>query len=111
MRLVDEFGADDIASMEANNTSAFNCRPVRGGNSWSEHAYGRAIDVNPAQNPYQNGDTVLAESGRRHVDRNSGGPGMIRAGDAVVALDAIGWGWGGSWFTPKDWQPSFSTGR
>ena len=52
MRLVDDYGADDDASMAANNTSGFNCRRVAGQRSWSEHAYGAAIDLNPVQNPY-----------------------------------------------------------
>jgi hypothetical protein len=51
MRLVDHYRADDDRSMAANNTSAFNCRPVAGTSRWSEHAYGRAIDVNPVRNP------------------------------------------------------------
>ena len=52
MELVDAFGADDDASMAANNTSAFNCRTVSGTSSWSEHAYGHAVDVNPRFNPW-----------------------------------------------------------
>ena len=44
--------ADDFRSIEADNTSAFNCRYVDGTTRWSEHAYGRAIDVNPIENPY-----------------------------------------------------------
>ena len=53
MRLVDAYGADDHRSMAADNTSAFNCRFVAGSPGvWSEHAYGRAIDVNPIENPY-----------------------------------------------------------
>ena len=53
MRLVDAYGADDHRSMDADNTSAFNCRFVAGSPGvWSEHAYGRAIDVNPVENPY-----------------------------------------------------------
>ncbi|MEE6296079.1 FG-GAP repeat domain-containing protein [Georgenia wangjunii] len=48
MAPVEAFGGDDDASMAANNTSAFNCRAVTGGAAWSEHAYGRAIDVNPS---------------------------------------------------------------
>jgi hypothetical protein len=35
MRLVDAYGADDHRSMDADNTSAFNCRPVAGTNRWS----------------------------------------------------------------------------
>ena len=52
MRLVDDYGASDYRSIEADNTSAFNCRRVAGTSRWSEHAYGRAIDVNPIENPY-----------------------------------------------------------
>jgi poly-gamma-glutamate synthesis protein (capsule biosynthesis protein) len=46
MRLVDHYRADDDRSMAADNTSAFNCRPVAGTSRWSEH--GRS--VNPVQN-------------------------------------------------------------
>src|SRR5438094_805462 len=46
MRLVDEYGASDEASMAADNTSAFNFRCVAGTNDLSQHALGRAIDIN-----------------------------------------------------------------
>ena len=52
-------------SIKANNTSGFNCRAVTGDNGWSEHAYGRAIDVNPFVNPYVKGGTVLPPRPRR----------------------------------------------
>jgi hypothetical protein len=53
MQTVDRYpGAEDELSMRDNNTSAFNCRPLPGGSNWSQHAYGRAIDVNPLINPY-----------------------------------------------------------
>ena len=51
MELVDAYGADDERSMAADNTSAFNGRKVPGIDVWSQHAYGRAIDVNPLENP------------------------------------------------------------
>ena len=112
MRLVDEYGADDNASMAANNTSAFNCRLATGGSSWSEHAYGRAIDINPIQNPYVKGGTVLPPAGRRFVDRKRKAQGMIHHGDVVVrAFAAIGWEWGGHWSSLKDYQHFSSTGR
>lgn len=56
MKLVDAYGADDTRSMNHNNTSAFNCRVVAGTDRWSEDAYGRAIDINPVQNPYVRSD-------------------------------------------------------
>jgi hypothetical protein len=112
MELVDRYGGDDDRSMEANNTSAFNCRRTTGGTAWSEHSYGRAIDINPVENPYVRGTTVLPLAGRDHLDRTRSTPGLIREGDAVVrAFDAIGWGWGGRWTTSKDYQHFSSTGR
>ena len=51
MRPVEAYNADDERSMADNNTSAFNCRRVSGSDAWSEHAYGRAIDINPLRTP------------------------------------------------------------
>lgn len=112
MRLVDDYGGDDGRSMAANNTSAFNCRRVTGGTGWSEHSYGRAIDVNPVQNPYVGGGQVLPAAGAAHLDRTRPELGKIREGDALVrAVDAVGWGWGGRWSSIKDYQHLSSTGR
>ena len=113
VRLVDEYGADDDRSMAANNTSAFNCRRVAGSTSWSEHAYGRAIDVNPVQNPYvTKSGSVSPPAGSAYTDRSNKRPGMITAGDATVAAFArIGWRWGGYWSSAKDYQHFSSTGR
>ena len=58
VRLVDRYGADDHASMRADNTSAFNCRYVAGTTTWSRHALGAAVDVNPVENPYVSGSHV-----------------------------------------------------
>ena len=97
MRLVDDFGGDDTASMNADNTSAFNCRPITGGTSWSEHAYGLALDLNPVENPYVVGRHVAPRSGRAYLARPDV-PGVLHAGDPVVAAFArIGWVWGGTW--------------
>lgn len=113
MELVDVFGGDDLASMEANNTSAFNCREVVGQPGvWSEHAYGRAVDINPVQNPYILGETVLPSSGAAYLDRSQDEPGMIHPGAPVVeAFASIGWSWGGDWTSPKDYQHFSATGR
>lgn len=106
MRLVDAYGADDDRSMRANNTSAFNCRAVTGGTSWSRHAYGLAIDINPIQNPYVYGDgSVLDPAAEPYIDRTRRAPGMIRDGDLVDrAFAAHGWRWGGRFRTIKDYQ-------
>ncbi|NNC80719.1 MAG: M15 family metallopeptidase [Acidimicrobiales bacterium] len=113
MRLVDEYGADDDASMEANNTSAFNCREVawRPG-VWSNHAFGTAIDVNPLINPYVKGATVFPPAGRAYADRSQRVTGGLYPGDpAVEAFASIGWGWGGNWDGAKDWQHFSASGR
>ena len=83
---------------DGNVTSAFVCRPTVGGTRWSEHAYGRAIDLNPFHNPYVRGDLVIPELAGAYVDRTDVRPGMIVAGDAVTeAFASVGWGWGGDW--------------
>jgi hypothetical protein len=111
MRLVDDFGGSDDASMAADNTSAFNCRTVTGGNSWSEHSYGEAIDLDPLENPYVSGSTVLPPAAARYLDRPDR-PGVIHADDIPVrAFAAIGWTWGGSWTSPKDLQHFSLSGR
>ena len=111
MRLVDAYGADDYRSIEADNTSAFNCRAVAGTTRWSEHAYGLAIDINPIENPYVSGGTTSHRASRPYLDRSRRGKGMIHAGDAVVrAFASIGWGWGGYWSGVKDYQHFSASG-
>ncbi|HET7443443.1 MAG TPA: M15 family metallopeptidase [Solirubrobacterales bacterium] len=112
MRLVDAYGADDHRSMEADNTSAFNCRFVSGTSSWSQHAYGRAIDVNTIENPYVGSDGhVSPPQGEPFADRSLHAKGLIHAGGAVVrAFAAIGWGWGGDWSGDRDYQHFSATG-
>jgi hypothetical protein len=112
MQLVDVYGGDDFASTVDNNTAAFNCRSVVGRpGSWSEHAYGRAIDVNPLVNPYLGDPRVDDPRLAPYVTRAVDAPGIIRAGDVVVnAFAAAGWEWGGAWSTP-DYQHFSATGR
>lgn len=105
MRTIDVYDGDDDASMAADNTSAFNCRRITGGSSWSRHSYGKAIDLNPVENPYVNGDTVLPPAGRSHLDRDGDTIGLVVAGDEVVtAFKARGFEWGGDWSSLKDYQ-------
>jgi hypothetical protein len=114
MQLVDAYGADDHRSMEADNTSAFNCRFIAGsGGVWSEHAYGRAIDINPVENPYADGaGYVSPPAGAPYANRSRHAPGLIHSDGAVVrAFAAVGWGWGGSWPWPKDYQHFSASGR
>ena len=96
MRLIDAYGASDRKSMAADNTSAFNCRFVSGRPGvWSQHAYGRAIDLNPVENPYvTDSGYVSPRAGRRFANRKRNAPGMVHRGDATVrAFAAAGWEW------------------
>ena len=112
MRPIDAYGGSDFRSIEADNTSAFNCRHVEGTSRWSEHAYGRAIDVNPIENPFVSGGRTSHLASRTYVDRSRRRPGMAYEGGALVkALDRIGWDWGGRWSGVKDYQHFSASGR
>lgn len=98
LRLVDDFAASDDASMAADNSSAFNFRVIAGTQQLSQHALGRAIDLNPVENPWRRPDRIVPEAGRAFADRGVIRPGMIvRPGPVVAALDELGWDWGGDW--------------
>ncbi len=108
INLVDDYGqtADDELSMEANNTSAFNYRPVAGTSKLSFHSFGAAIDINPLLNPYIKADgSVYPLNALDYVDRSRDFPGKIDHDDLAYKLfTARGWDWGGNWTTSKDYQ-------
>jgi hypothetical protein len=113
MRLVDAYGGDDHRSMDADNTSAFNCRPVAGTSRWSEHAYGLALDLNPRENPYVTASGYVSPpAGAPFADRDQRAKGLIhRGGPVVAAFAAAGWEWGGNWPWPRDYQHFSSSGH
>jgi hypothetical protein len=98
-------------------TASFNCRvvvtPSGPGTTFSQHAYGLAVDVNPLQNPYVRGDGwVRNRFARPYVDRSKELPGMIHEDDVVVrSFAAIGWSWGGRWSGGKDYMHFSLAGR
>jgi hypothetical protein len=112
MRLVTDADLAAPPTGDGNNTAAFVCRNVRGGSSFSAHAFGLAIDLNPFQNPYVRDDLVLPELASAYVDRSNVRPGMILDGDVVVrAFESIGWTWGGRWDDPRDTMHFSANGR
>ena len=113
MYLVDRYEANDRRSMRADNTSAFNCRKVAGTDTWSQHAYGRAIDINPVENPYVSSDGSVSPRKRaEYADRSPRRKGMIASGGATVrAFERAGWGWGGNWSSAKDYQHFSASGN
>ena len=108
--LIDEYGGDDLASMEDNNTSCFNYRPVEGTSSLSKHALGLAIDINPFYNPYvgynkDGSERVSPESAAVYADRNASFPYKIDENDLCYQLfKEHGFTWGGHWNSCKDYQ-------
>jgi D-alanyl-D-alanine carboxypeptidase len=113
MEPVDKYNAVDDASMDADNTSAFNCRlaVTSGPASWSVHAFGKAIDVNPVENPYLESGRVLPPAGRDYLDRANVRPGMAVAGGPLVqAFEDVGWQWGGRAGGFTDYQHFSATG-
>ena len=109
IKLIDEFNADDEASMEANNTSCFNYRPIAKGHKLSKHSQGLAIDLNPLYNPqvkYKNGTTTIAPvTGKDYTDRSASFPYKIDKDDLAYKLfREHGFTWGGNWNSSKDYQ-------
>lgn len=112
MRITAAEELDAPPTGDGNNTGAFVCRPSTGSSSWSEHARGLAVDINPFHNPYVKGELVVPELASAYVDRTNHRPGMIQPGDEVVAAFAdIGWHWGGDWSSAKDWMHFSQSGK
>ncbi len=97
---------------DGNDTGSFNCRATRGATFFSQHAYGLAVDVNPFQNPYHRDDVVLPERASSYLERGWHRRGMITPqGPVVRAFASIGWTWGGTWNSLKDFQHFSRNGR
>jgi hypothetical protein len=115
MEPVDAFHGSDARSMAADNTSGFNCRlaVAAGLPHWSMHAYGLAIDVNTAQNPYlEAGHRAQPPAGAAYTGRTDIRPGMAYPGGVLVsAFRSAGWGWGGEWPGSPDYQHFSVNGR
>jgi D-alanyl-D-alanine carboxypeptidase len=116
VQLIDAYGGDDFISIEANNTSAFNCRLTTGAKTLSAHAKGRAIDLNPLINPYVDKKGTSHKKSVGFVTKQqrakSDAAGMIKADGLVVkTFKKYGWKWGGEWNSIKDYQHFSKDGR
>ncbi|HVR77543.1 MAG TPA: M15 family metallopeptidase [Acidimicrobiia bacterium] len=112
MRVITKEEIDAHPTGDWNDTTSFVCRPAVGSSSWSQHAFGTGIDINPFHNPYLKGDLVLPELASAYTDRDDVRIGMIVPGDvATEAFAEIGWGWGGNWSSLKDWMHFSLSGR
>ncbi|HEY7345611.1 MAG TPA: M15 family metallopeptidase [Gaiella sp.] len=119
MRLADMYGPREGRPADGDVTGSFRCRqavpsPCTGGSangSWSNHAYGRAIDVNPVENPYVGCGRTRNAASARYLDRSRLRKGMVTPA-VVAAFRSIGWGWGGSWAgKTKDYMHFSTTGH
>ena len=113
MRPIDAYGGSDERSLNADNTTAFNCRRAvaSGPKRWSVHAYGLAIDVNPVENPYLEGGRVHPRAGRAYLNRSRIRRGMAVRGRLLVrSFASVGWRWGGRWTGTPDYQHFSATG-
>ena len=105
IRLIDDFGGKDEASMKADNTSCFNYRKKTGMRELSKHALGLAVDVNPFENPYVRPAKVKPAGAEDYADRTKAFPHKIDKDDLCYRLfRAHGFSWGGSWRSVKDYQ-------
>jgi hypothetical protein len=113
LRVTSRAELDAPPTGDGNDTGAFVCRPTTGSTTtFSQHAYGLAIDVNPFQNPYAKDGLVLPELASAYLERDRIRPGMITPdGPVVRAFATIGWTWGGGWQSLKDYQHFSQNGR
>lgn len=93
---------EDGDSMADNNSSGFNFRVIEGTNKLSLHSFGRAIDINPVQNPVIYPTGMIAPDKAAYRPKNKG---TFTAGHPVVQeLIRRGWHWGGNFEQPKDYH-------
>ncbi len=109
IRLVDEYGADDEASMTDNNSSCFNFRFISHTRQVSKHGLGLAVDINPLYNPYvkqvDGRLSIEPAAGAPYLDRSRAFPCRITEEDLCCRLfQRHGFEWGGNWEDRKDYQ-------
>ena len=119
LRLADAYGPSRSQPADGDISGSFECRqavpsPCSGGTgtgSWSEHAYGEAVDLNPVENPYVGCGRTRERSSLPYLDRSRLRAGMVTPA-VVQAFHSIGWGWGGAWSgSTKDYMHFSATGH
>ena len=112
MRLVSDYHASDFQSIEADNTSAFNCRRATGSRGWSKHSFGKAIDINPIENPYIRHNGKISHKAsyiykiriHKNITRASDKAMLIQGDKAVEIFTKKGWRWGATFKEARDLQ-------
>jgi hypothetical protein len=122
MQFGDTYGSLENVPKDGDFTASFECReasasPCTGATtnkttgSWSMHAYGEAIDLNPVENPYVGCGMTRDRTALSYLDRSKTRRGMVTPA-VVAAFASAGWGWGGSWFgSTKDYMHFSANGH
>lgn len=122
MQFGDTYGSLKSVPADGDFTASFECReasasPCTGAStnkttgSWSMHAYGEAVDVNPRENPYVGCGMTRDKTALSYLDRSNLRLGMVTPA-VVAAFASIGWGWGGSWSgSTKDYMHFSANGH
>jgi hypothetical protein len=119
MLLSDMYGPKSGRPSNGDVTASFECRQAvpspcvggKGTGSWSMHAYGLAVDVNPLENPYVGCGQSRDPAARPYFDRSRHRRGMVTP-RVIAAFRSVGWGWGGAWTgNTKDYMHFSSNGR
>ena len=119
MSVADAYGPARARPADGDLSASFECRQAvpspcvggRGTGSWSEHAFGEAVDLNPLENPYVGCGQSRDRASRPYFDRSRQRAGMVTPA-VVRAFRSIGWGWGGSWSgSTKDYMHFSASGH
>src|SRR5207244_13491217 len=119
MQLADAYGPKGLQPADEDISDAFECRqavpsPCSGGSgtgSWSQYAYGLAVDLNPIENPYVGCGQTRKRASLPYLNRARLRPGMVTPA-VVRAFASIGWGWGGAWTgSTKDYMHFSASGH
>ena len=119
MSVGDAYGPARSRPADGDVSASFECRQAvpspcvrgTGTGTWSEHAFGEAVDLNPLENPYVGCGQTRDPASRPYFNRSRQRPGMVTAA-VVRAFRSIGWGWGGSWTgSTKDYMHFSASGH
>ena len=119
LTLADAYGPQAQRPRDGDISGSFECRQAvpspctggRGTGTWSMHAFGLAVDINPVENPYVGCGQSRDPTARRFRDRSRHHRGMVTR-RAIAAFRSVGWGWGGAWAgNTKDYMHFSSTGH
>jgi D-alanyl-D-alanine carboxypeptidase-like protein len=119
LTLADAYAPEAQRPNDGDISGSFECRQAvpspctggRGTGTWSMHAFGLAVDINPVENPYVGCGQSRDPTARRFRERSRHHRGMVTR-RAIAAFRSVGWGWGGAWAgNTKDYMHFSSTGH